>query len=431
MSTTLNLNGATTIVQDPLEQTSVLHRTSWVPPVAASAEGIYITLKDGRTLIDAAGGAAVTCIGNGHPKVIKAIQDQTAQLAYVYSMQLSSDPTEALAKDLIASSNGAFELVAFYFLEVGQPTRTKYIARNLSYHGNTLGTLGVASHPTRKAQYQALLPSDAQGTFHHVSPAFHGRFAQPGESEGQYVERLKAELDAKFQEIGSDSVIGFVAETVVGATTGAVAAPKGYFKAVCDKYGALLILDEVMCGMGRMGTLHAWESFGDGISPDLQASAKGSGSGFMNHGHTYQSHPIATAGALAVQHVLRDEDLLAQCRARGALLSQQLRDRLLGTPYVFDVRGGGLFWAVDFELDAAATARMRAKHGPKAQFAALLYAKCFENGLVTMAFSGGGSLAGDKGDFLLLAPAYNITPEQVGDIVDRVVKSVEELVAEI
>ncbi|EJD52210.1 PLP-dependent transferase [Auricularia subglabra TFB-10046 SS5] len=479
MSTTQTLEngGKPAVVQAPLEPTAIFHRTPWTPPVAVSGQGIYITLKDGRTLIDGAGGAAVTSIGNGHPEVVKAVQDQVAKLAYVYSMQLSSEPAEELAKILVASSNGAFDMVGFlsggseameaalktgrqYFLEVGQPQRTRYIGRNLSYHGNTLGTLGVAQHPTRKAPYQALLPDDAQGVFHYVSPAYYQRFHKEGESEEEYVQRLKDELDSKFQEVGPDSVIGFVAETVVGATTGALAAPRGYFKAmreVCDKYGALLILDEVMCGMGRMGTLHAWESFADGVRPDIQAVAKGlgggyvsigallmspkvtqgfrGGSGFWKHGHTYQSHPIACAGAIAVQKVIEQEDLLANCRKMGDLLSSELLNRLkspntMASPYVYEVRGGGLFWAVDYEIDPIRE-KMRARFGPKADFAALLSAKCLENGLVVMAFSGGANLEGTKGDFLLLAPAYNITPDQVNKIVDIVLKSTEEVIHDI
>lgn len=474
MTTVLNANGKTAVVQDPLEVSAMLHRTAWRPPVAVSAQGIYITLKDGRQIIDGAGGAAVTSIGNGHPEVIKAIQQQVSKVAYVYSMQLSNEPAEELAKRLVETSNGAFSLVGYlsggseameavikmgrqYFLEVKQPQRTKFIARHLSYHGNTLGALALCDHPARKVPYEPLLP---QGIFHYVSPAYYKRFHNAGETEEQYVQRLKDELDAKFQEIGSDTVIGFVAETVVGATTGALPAPKGYFKAmkeVCDKYGALFILDEVMSGMGRMGTLHAWESFGDGVSPDLQAVAKGLGGGYVSigailmspkvvaglqggsnywkHGHTYQSHPIACAGALAVQKVIESENLLDNCRKMGELLSSELRRRLtapnaVAAPYVFDIRGGGLFWGIEFDVIPLVES-MRKKFGADATFAALLQTLCFDKGLIVMGFGGGANLEGTMGDHILLAPAYNVTKEEVGAIVDVTVNSIEELIKKI
>ncbi|KZV84309.1 PLP-dependent transferase [Exidia glandulosa HHB12029] len=477
MSAKVTANGSPVVVQEPLEPSAMLHRTPWRPPVAVSGQGIYVTLKDGRKIIDGAGGAAVTSIGNGHPEVVKAIQQQVGKLAYVYSMQMSNEPAEELAKTIIESSNGAFELVGYlsggseameavikmgrqYFLEVGQPQRTRYIARHLSYHGNTMGTLGLCDHPARKDAYMALLPSKEQNVYSYVSPAYYARFKKEGETEEQYVQRLKEELDAKFQEVGPETVIGFVAETVVGATTGAVPPPKGYFKAmkeVCDKYGALFILDEVMSGMGRMGTMHAWESFGDGVSPDLQAVAKGLGGGYVSigailmspriaaglrggsnfwkHGHTYQSHPIACAGALAVQHVIKNENLLDNCRKMGELLESQLRSRLTGpnatsAPYVFDIRGGGLFWGIEFELGPLQE-KMHKKFGPKVSFAALLSARCFDNGLVIMGFNGGANIEGTKGEHILLAPAYNVTKDEVAAIVDIVVKSTEDLIDEI
>ncbi|KAI0629355.1 PLP-dependent transferase [Trametes polyzona] len=446
---------------------SILHRTPWVPPVATSAEGSYITLEDGRKLLDAVGGAAVACIGNGHPVVTQAIKDQVDKAAYVYNMQVSNEPAEQLAEYLTKSSKGAFDLVGFvsggseamegviktarqYFYEGGQPQRTKFIARQLSFHGNTIATLSLAYHPTRRAPYAALLNND---NFHHVSPAYAARFKGKDETEEQYVERLRQELENKFIELGPDTVIGFVAETVVGATTGVVPAPKGYFKAmksVCDKYGALFILDEVMSGMGRMGTLHAWESFGDGVKPDLQAVAKGLGggyaaigavlvskrvadgirdaSGFWKHGHTYQANPLSCAAALAVQKTIVAEDLLANVQKFGPVLGARLRERLQGpgaraAPFVWDVRGGGAWWGIEFDFESAAGAAL---DFGRTSFALAAQARAFENGLIVMAFSGGSSLDGTKGHHLMISPAYNVTLEQVETIVDLFVRSVEE-----
>ncbi|KAG1831365.1 hypothetical protein EV424DRAFT_1525835 [Suillus variegatus] len=447
--------------------TSILHRTPWTPPIAIATDGVYIDLEDGRRVIDGIGGAAVTCIGGNHPKVVKALKDQIDVMSYVYNMQLSSPPAEELAKLLVDTSDGAFEQVAFlsggseametvvklsrqYYVEVGQPKRTNYIARQLSFHGNTLSNLSLAYHPGRRAPYEAIL--DHQN-FHHVSPAFAKRFQKPDETEEQYVERLRQELEDKFIELGPETVIGFVAETVVGATTGVVSAPKGYFnamKSVCHKYGALFMLDEVMSGMGRMGTMHAWQSFGDGAAPDLQAVAKGLGggyaaigavlispkvakgirgsSGLLKHGHTYQANPLACAASLAVQKVIIEEDLLVQCRKNGVHMIALLKDRLqspnaLAAPYTFDVRGAGAFFGIEFDFSSLEARRIDMKDQ---QFSMAVQARCLENGLIAMGMVGGSSLDGSKGDHLMLGPAYNATTEEIEKIVDIFVKSIEE-----
>ncbi|CCM06198.1 uncharacterized protein FIBRA_08441 [Fibroporia radiculosa] len=457
--------------RSPLKATSILHRTPWRPPVATSAEGLYLTLEDGRTVLDAVGGAAVACIGNGHPAVRKALKDQVDKLSYVYNMQLSNEPAEELAKLLIEQSNGAFDLCGFvsggteamegvmklarqYFYETKQPQRKNFIARHLSFHGNSIATLSLASHPTRRGPYEDILNHD---NFHHVSPAYAKRFQKPDETEEQYVERLKQELEDKFLELGPDTVIGFVAETVVGATTGVVAAPKGYFKAmksVCDKYGALFILDEVMSGMGRLGTLHAWESFGDNVAPDIQAVAKGLGGGYASigavlmskkvadgirdnaglwkHGHTYQAHPLACVASLAVQKVIDEENLLENARMQGGYLGALLRERLdspnaAAAPFVFDIRGGGAWWGVEFDFTGPEAARLDFKGQ---QFAMIVQARCLEKSLIVMGMTGGANISGTVGDHLMLSPAYNVTKEQVESIVNIFVESIEEVLRE-
>ncbi|KAG8968432.1 hypothetical protein FRC03_007374 [Tulasnella sp. 419] len=255
------------VVKDDLK-TAILHRTPFVPPIAVSAEGIYINLKDGKKVVDGVGGAAVAAIGMGHPRVVAVVQEQVARMAYVYNAQLSNQPAEDLARLIVEQSNGAFELCGFvsggseavegalklakqYYFELGQHKRTNFIARHLSYHGNTIGTLSAGGHAARREPYEGILDHES---FHHVSPAYAKRFQSPKETEEQYVARLAKELEDKFQELGPQTVIGFIAETVVGATTGVVPPPKGYIKAmkeVCDRHGSLFILDEVMCGMGR------------------------------------------------------------------------------------------------------------------------------------------------------------------------------------
>ncbi|KAI6008985.1 PLP-dependent transferase [Pisolithus marmoratus] len=444
--------------------TSILHRTPWQPPVAVAAEGLYIDLEDGRRLIDGIGGAAVTCLGANHPKVIQAIKDQLDTLTYVYNMQLSSEPAEKLAKLLVDTSDGAFELVAFasggseaveaviklarqYYVEIGQPQRSNFIARQLSFHGNTLSTLSLAYHPARRAPYADIMDKDH---FHHVSPAYAKRFQRDDETEEQYVERLRQELEDKFLELGPDTVIGFVAETVVGATTGVVGAPRGYFaamKSVCHKYGALFILDEVMSGMGRMGSLHAWQSVGDGAAPDLQAVAKGlgggyasigavlmspkvskgirGGSGLLKHGHTYQAHPLACVASLAVQETIIEEGLLPRVVENGELLSKLLHDGLLSDqalakPFCFDIRGRGAFWGIEFDFEVPEAANMN--------FGGQTFAML--NGLVVIGMNGGANVEGTKGDHLMLGPAYNATPEEIRQIATVFVQSVEEVLKE-
>ncbi|KAF8557697.1 hypothetical protein OG21DRAFT_1434490 [Imleria badia] len=450
--------------------TSILHRTPWTPPVAVRGEGIYVDLEDGRRVIDGIGGAAVSCIGTSHPKVIAVIKEQLDTLTYVYNMQLSSNPAEELAKFLVDSSDGAFELVAFssggseameaviklsrqYFVEIGQPGRKNFIARKLSFHGNTLSTLSLAHHPARRAPYADILDNEH---FHHVSPAYAKRYRKPDETEEQYVERLRQELEDKFIELGPETIIGFAAETVVGATTGVLGAPKGYFaamKSVCEKYGALFILDEVMSGMGRMGSLHAWQSVGDGAAPDLQAVAKGlgggyasigavllsptvargirGGSGLLKHGHTYQAHPLACAASLAVQRVIQEENLLPKVVQNGELMKELLRQGLLAEgaiakPFTFDIRGRGAFWGIEFDFSGH-----EAKFDFKRQtFAMLVQARCLENGLIAMGMNGGANTEGSRGDHLILGPAYNATTEEIKKIVEIFVESVDEILRE-
>ncbi|CAK5263666.1 unnamed protein product [Mycena citricolor] len=447
-------------------KSAVLHKTYKTPPLAVKAYGIYYDLEDGSRVTDAVGGAAVVCIGNGHPAVVEAIREQAGILNFTFHTQLTNTPTEMLAQNIIDRSQGAFARIAFasggseavegalktarqYFWELGQTQRVNYIGRKSSYHGASLGTLNVAWNAARRAPYNDILDSKR---FHHVSPAYARRYQREGESEAQFVERLRAELEAKFIELGPHTVIAFVAETVGGASSGVVIPPKGYFAAVrsvCDKYGALLILDEVMCGMGRMGTLHAWERVADGVSPDIQAVAKGlgggytpiggvliaprvarvlsEGSGVWQHGYTYQAHPLCSAASLAVQRVIIAEKLLENCTTQGDLLGTLLKEKLeadgaLARNYVAEIRGAGLFWAIEFDASALDLGGKR--------FAFVVEERCFQAGLMVMGMSGGANIEGTQGDHIMFAPAYNITADEVRAIVDVVVGCVEEVVRE-
>src|SRR5947208_4833723 len=373
-----------------VSKSRVLHRSlRETPPKAIGGEGVWLIGEDGQRILDASGGAAVSCLGHQHPRVLEAMSRQASKLAYAHSSFFSSEPAEALAEQLVGHEPGglgyayivsggseaieaALKMARQYFLEIGQPQRARFIARRQSYHGNTLGALAAGGNAWRREPYKPLL-ADA---FSHVTPAFEYHEKRAEETEDDFVRRLAAELEAEFQRLGPDTVAAFVCEPVVGATAGCVPAPENYFRAVreiCDRHGALLILDEVMCGMGRTGTLHAWEQ--EGVAPDIQAIAKGlgggyqpigamlasgriidtirQGSGAFQHGHTYMAHPLACAAALEVQRVISDERLLDRVKELGGHLERRLTDRFGNHRHVGDIRGRGLLWAIELVADRA------------------------------------------------------------------------------
>src|SRR4029077_9623687 len=319
-----------------------------------------------------------------------------------------------------------------------QPRRQHFIARRQSYHGNTLGALAAGGNAWRREPYAPLLSA----AFSHVTPAFAYHEKGDGESDANFVARLAAELEAEFQRLGPDHVAAFIAEPVVGATAGCVPPPEGYFRAVrdiCNRHGALLILDEVMCGMGRTGTLHAWEQ--EGIAPDIQAIAKGLGGGYQpigamlttkrivdtlrdgsgpfQHGHTYLGHPMACAASLEVQKIIAEEHLLDRVKARGALLEKRLTERFGNHRHVGDIRGRGLFQAVELVADRAT----RTPFDPALKLNQRLKAIALEGGLGC--YPGGGTMDGRSGDHVLFAPPYIATSEDIDMIVDRLGHAVD------
>ncbi|MGY8711641.1 aspartate aminotransferase family protein [Bradyrhizobium sp. 18BD] len=436
----------------------VLHRSlRETPPKAIGGEGVYLFAEDGRRVIDASGGAAVSCLGHQHPRVIAAMAKQASTLAYAHTAFFSSEPAEALAERLVGHEPGGLAYAYFvsggseaieasiklarqYFIERGEPQRQHFIARRQSYHGNTLGALAAGGNAWRRAPYAPLLSA----AFSHVTPAFAYHEKHDGESDAQFVARLAAELEAEFQRLGPNTVAAFLAEPVVGATAGAVTAPDGYFKAVreiCDRHGALLILDEVMCGMGRTGTTHAWEQ--EGVAPDIQAIAKGlgggyqpigamlasgkiidtirAGSGAFQHGHTYLAHPLACAAALAVQDVIREDNLLEQVKQRGRQLEQRLTERFGNHRHVGDIRGRGLFWAIELVADRAS----RTSFDPALKLNQKIKAEAFANGLGC--YPGGGTVDGVRGDHVLLAPPYIASADEIDQIVDKLGTAVDNV----
>lgn len=428
----------------------LLHRTvSFQPDVAVRGEGLLLTLKDGRQIIDASGGAAVACLGHGNARVARAIGVQAGKMAYAHTGFFTSEPAEALADLLLEDQPGglshaffvssgseamesALKLARQHFIERGEPERTRFIARRQSYHGNTLGSLAVGGNVGRRIPYEPIFAD----RFSLVSPCFPFHYQHAGESDQQYVARLATELDLEFQRLGPATVAAFCAEPVVGATAGCVTALPGYFSAireVCDRYGALLILDEIMCGSGRTGTLHAWEQ--EGVTPDIQALGKGlgggyqaiaailiskeivatlsAGSGAFVHGHTYQAHPVACAAALEVQQIIREENLLANVRTQGELLRRLLLERFGPHPYVGDIRGRGLFFALEFLQNRAD----KRPFDPELQLHEKLKTHALQLGLGI--YPSGGTIDGRRGDHVLIAPPYNSRAQDIEMIVDR------------
>ncbi len=439
--------------------THVFHRQLAKPlPVAVAGHGVRLIDAQGRSYIDASGGAAVSCLGHGHPDVLAAMHAQIDQLAYAHTSFFTTAVAEELADHLVATAPAGMSHVYFvsggseaveaalkmarqYFVETGQPQRRHFIARRQSYHGNTLGALAVGGNEWRRQQFKPLLIDVT-----HVSPCYEYRDRRADETPEQYGQRLVAELSEAIDRLGGDNVIAFVAETVGGATAGVLTPVPGYFKGVrelCDRHGILLILDEVMCGMGRTGTLHACEQ--DGVVPDLMTIAKGlgggyqpigavlaqreivdtfrRGSGLFQHGHTYLGHAVACAAALAVQRVIERDGLLAQVRARGQRLEKGLRDALGDHPHVGDVRGRGLFWGVELVAERDG----KRWFDPKLKLHTRLKAEAMARGLLV--YPMGGTVDGNAGDHVLLAPPFISTETDIDDIVRLLNEALDAAVA--
>jgi adenosylmethionine-8-amino-7-oxononanoate aminotransferase len=438
--------------------THVLHRAIGQDyPTAVSGEGIIIRDASGKEYIDASGGAAVSCLGHSHPDILAAMRAQLDHLEYAHTSFFTSQAAEALADDLIAHApkgighvfyvsggseaiEAALKLARQYFVERGEPQRKYLIARRQSYHGITLGALAIGGRNRQRRAFSPLLIET-----HHVSPVYEYREKNQGETAEAYGERLAQELEAKIIELGGDNVIAFIAEPVVGATLGAVPAVPGYFRRVreiCDRHGILLILDEVMCGMGRTGTLHACEQ--EGIAPDIMAIAKGLGGGHMpigamlmneklfdtiargsgafQHSHTYTGHPLACAAALAVQQVIRRDNLLDNVRRQGAHLSRRLQERFSNYPFVGDVRGRGLFQGVELVADRDT----KEPFDPARKLNARIKREAMTRGL--MVYPMGGTADGTRGDHVLLAPPFIIDGKTIDTIVERLGDAVDAAV---
>ncbi|MER9024332.1 aspartate aminotransferase family protein [Mesorhizobium sp. M0815] len=439
--------------------THILHRTIHSTlPVAIRGQGIELFDAEGKSYIDASGGAAVSCLGHGHPDVIAALHAQLDRIAYAHTSFFTTEVAERLADRLVEDApkgldhvylvsggseavEAALKMARQYFVEKGEPQRRHLIARRQSYHGNTLGALATGGNEWRRAQFRPLLIET-----HHIDPCYAYRYQKHGESDEAYAARAAQQLEDKILELGPDEVIAFVAEPVVGATLGAVPPVADYFKrirAICDRYGVLLILDEVMCGMGRTGTLHACEQ--DGIAPDLLTVAKGlgggyqpigavllgrhifdafaQGSGFFQHGHTYMGHPMAAAAGLAVQEVIRRDRLLDNVSAMGAQLDERLHQRFDNHHHVGNIRGRGLFRGIELVVDRAT----KEPFDQRLELNARIKREAMARGL--MIYPMAGTIDGVRGVHVLVAPPFIISKQDIDRIVERLGEAIDAAIA--
>ncbi len=438
----------------------VMQRTSRPDlTTAVSGEGVYLIDKAGNRYLDACGGAAVSCLGHSNERVKQAVIRQVSQMPYAHTSFFTNEAQESLAEDLISHSKGNFSQVYFvsggseaietalklarqYFLEIGKETKKYFIARRQSYHGNTLGALSIGGNLWRRNPFDPLLVKG-----HHISAPYAYRDQGENETEFEYGQRIANELEAEINKLGAENVAAFVVETVVGATAGALTAPKAYYKRIreiCDQYDVLLILDEVMCGMGRTGTLHACEE--EGVQGDLQTIAKGiatgyqalgavligkkivnaieKGSGFFQHGHTYIGHPISCAAGLATQQEIRERNLLSNVKQQGTLLKTLLEKHLLEDseigPYIGDIRGRGLFIGIEL----VANKETKQPFDPNIKLHAQIKKAAMQNHL--MIYPMGGTIDGVNGDHILLAPPFIVTEADIFLIVERLSASIKE-----
>ncbi len=441
----------------------IFHRTpGHAYPRAVAGDGPYIIDSEGKRYLDASGGAAVSCLGHSHPAVIQAIKDQLDKIPYAHTNFFTTDASENLAEHLVGraqerlggdlgrvyfvsggseANETALKLIRQYFVNKGEPDRSRFIARRQSYHGNTLGALAVGGNFLRRAPYKPLLMETS-----HIAPCYPYRDRADGESEADYGRRVADELEAEILRLGPETVAAFIAETVVGATSGALAPVPGYFKRIreiCDRHGVLLLLDEVMCGMGRTGTLYACEQ--DGVAPDLLTCAKGLGAGYQpigavlvaekiyrtvvgaagafEHGFTYIGHPTACAAALAVQRTLEADNLLENVRAQGEALRAALGERFADHPNLGDIRGRGLFVGLELVADRAT----KAPPDPALKLAPRIKAAAMARGLVC--YPGAGTIDGARGVHILLAPPFIIEERHVAEIVDKLAGTLDDVLA--
>jgi adenosylmethionine-8-amino-7-oxononanoate aminotransferase len=434
----------------------VFHRTADTDlPVAVSGEGIWITDRNGQRYMDASsGGVGLTCLGYSHPKVAEALARQAATLPFIHPTLFTTDPLEALAEELVDhapagltraffTSGGSEAIEAAVMIAkqaavaMGQPKRNRIISRDKSFHGGTTMTLGIADHKPRKKILDGILPDAI-----HISAPYGYRDSRDGETPEAYGLRIADELEAAILAAQTDSILCFIAETVCGGGYGALTPPAGYYKRIreiCDRHGIFFILDEVYCGLGRTGTLHACEQ--DGVVPDLLVVAKGLAAGFapigavlvsgpihqviaektgsFGGGFTHSGHALSCAAALAVQTIVREEKLVANAATQGRFLRDSLETRFGNHRHVGEVRGRGLMQAIELVADRG----RKDTFDPALKIAPRISAAARARGLIC--WVGSGTVDGTRGEHVMLSPAFIVTPQDVEEIVGRLGEAVD------
>ena len=425
-------------------------------PYAVRGEGCYIIDKNNKYYLDASGGAAVSCLGHSDETVKDAIKKQTEKLAFAHTSFFTNDPAEKLANLLAENSPKGLNKVYFvssgseaveaslklarqYFIEIGEPERHRVISRKQSYHGNTLGALAAGGNVWRRSFFEKIIVDTSL-----ISPCYPYRHQKVNETELDYGLRVANELEEEIIRLGPQNVMAFIAETVVGATAGALTPVPGYFKRIreiCDQYNILLILDEVMCGMGRTGSLFACEE--ENIIPDIVTIAKGlgagyqpigamlcqdfiydaiaNGSGFFQHGHTYLGHPIACAASLAVLTKLINENMCKKVKNKGEILQKILEQDLGQNQFVGDIRGRGLFRGVEIVKDRST----KEPFSRKLNIANNIKKEALNLGLICYPMQ--GTVDGIIGDHILIAPPFIINEDEINEISSKLKTTIENI----
>jgi hypothetical protein len=441
-------------LQRLIDMTSVLYRTPRATyPVAATAEGMYIIDTSGKRYLDMSGGAAVSCLGHADPDVVGAVRDQVGRLAFAHTSFFTNEPQERLARRLAQRFGEADARVYFtsggseanetalkiawqYWMAKGQPERKVVISREHSYHGNTFGVLSVSGNSARRRASAAPLLE-----WPRIAPCYAYRDRGAGETAVEYVERICDELEQAILSVGPERVAAFICEPVVGSSLGVVAAEPGYLprvREICDRYEVLWIADEIMCGSGRTGTFFAHEH--DGVRPDIATLAKGIGGGYQAlaatvlsgrvaddlersgfaHGHTYIGHPVSCAAGCAVQEVLDRDGLLAVVGTEGERFGRLLHERFSAHPHVGDIRGRGLFWAVELVSDRAS----RRGFADGRALPGRLQRCAMENGLIC--YPGGIEIDGAQVPHIMLAPPFILQREHMDECLDKLDSVLEQ-----
>ena len=425
-------------------------------PYAVRGEGCYIIDKNNKYYLDASGGAAVSCLGHSDETVKDAIKKQTEKLAFAHTSFFTNDPAEKLANLLAENSPKGLNKVYFvssgseaveaslklarqYFIEIGEPERHRVISRKQSYHGNTLGALAAGGNVWRRSFFEKIIVDTSL-----ISPCYPYRHQKVNETELDYGLRVANELEEEIIRLGPQNVMAFIAETVVGATAGALTPVPGYFKRIreiCDQYNILLILDEVMCGMGRTGSLFACEE--ENIIPDIVTIAKGlgagyqpigamlcqdfiydaiaNGSGFFQHGHTYLGHPIACAASLAVVTKLINENMCKKVKDKGEMLQKILERDLGQNQFVGDIRGRGLFRGLEIVKDRST----KEPFSRKLNIANNIKKEALNLGLICYPMQ--GTVDGIIGDHILIAPPFIINEDEINEISSKLKTTIENI----